>query len=71
MLQFAQLDAHVAAQLGVEVGERLVEQQHGRRERAGARQRHALLLAAGELRRAAVGELAHLHQIERLRRLSP
>ena len=53
VLQLAQLDAHVGAQLGVEIGERLVEQQHRRLEHEGARQRDALLLAAGELRGAA------------------
>ena len=39
------------AQVGVEAGERLVEQQQLRLRRQRARQRHALLLAAGELMR--------------------
>ena len=41
--------AHRGAQIGVEIGERLVEQDHLRPRRQGARQRHALLLPAGEL----------------------
>ena len=64
-LQLAQLDAHLGPQLGIEVAERLVEQHHGRREGDGAGQRHALLLAAGELGGRPVGEMAHLHQVER------
>ena len=47
-LQVLQLDLHVAAQLAVERGQRLVEQQHGRPVDQRARQRHALLLAAGQ-----------------------
>ena len=48
------LDAHLLAQLGVEVGERLVQQQHLglADERPG--QCEALLLAAGQLGRRAV-----------------
>ena len=46
-LQFADFDPHVLAQLGVEIGQRLVEQQHVGPEHQRARQRHALLLAAG------------------------
>ena len=45
-LQLADLDPHVLAQLGVEIGQRLVEQQHVGPEHQRARQRHALLLAA-------------------------
>ena len=39
------------ADLGVQRGQRLVEQQHRRPDRQRPRQRHPLLLAAGELRR--------------------
>ena len=49
VLQLAQLHAHVGAQLGVEVRQRLVEQQHRWLEHEGARERHALLLPAGKL----------------------
>ena len=49
MLQQLQLDLHALAQLQVERAERLVEQQHVRLEHHAARDRDALLLAAGEL----------------------
>ena len=49
LLQLADLVADAAAELGVEVRERLVEEQHLRLEDQGARDRDALLLAAGEL----------------------
>ena len=52
-LDAAQLGAHLHAQLGVQVRQRLIEQQQGRFDDDGARQRHALLLAAGHLRRQA------------------
>src|SRR5256885_13401014 len=45
-LQFADLDAHFLAQLGIEVRERLVEQQHVGPDRKRARERDALLLPA-------------------------
>ena len=48
-LQPADLELHGLAQLAVEGTERLVEQQKARIEHDGARQRHALLLAAREL----------------------
>ena len=51
-LQPLQLEAGRRAQLRVEVRQRLVEQQHARLDRERARDRHALLLPAGELRRA-------------------
>jgi hypothetical protein len=50
LLQLADLLAHAPAQLGVEVGQRLVEQQHRRLQHQRARHRHALLLAARQLR---------------------
>ena len=51
-LQRAQLELQLLAQLRVERAERLVEQQHPRVEHERAGQRHALLLAAGQLGRA-------------------
>ena len=48
------------AQLGVEIGQRLVEQQQLRLDHERAGQREALLLAAGELGRLAVGEMIEL-----------
>ena len=47
-------DAHLVAQLGVEIGQRLVEKQDLRLDDQRAGERHALLLAAGELARIAV-----------------
>ena len=52
-LQLLQLRAHALAQLGVEIGQRLVEQQDVGLDHEAARQRDALLLAAGQLVRIA------------------
>ncbi len=49
-LQLLQLDAHALAQLGVEIGQRLVEQQDRRLDHEAARERDALLLAAATAR---------------------
>jgi hypothetical protein len=49
LLQVTDLLAHLAAQARVEVGQRLVEQEHRRLEHERARKRHALLLPAREL----------------------
>jgi ABC-type proline/glycine betaine transport system ATPase subunit len=57
---------HVEAEILVERAERLVEQQHLRIDGQAARERDALLLAAGELARLALGELGHVHQREHL-----
>ena len=58
VVQPADLGAHLLAQLGVQVGQRLVEQQHLRLDDDGAGERHALLLAPGQLGRVAVGQMA-------------
>ena len=67
LLQVAQFAPHLHAQLGVEVRQRLVEKQDLRLDRDGARERDALLLAAGELRRAAVRKIGEADQFERRR----
>ena len=54
LLDLGQLEAHALPELGVEIAERLVEQQEPRLHDQGARQRHPLLLPAGELVRIAV-----------------
>ncbi len=54
VVQAAHLEAHLLAQVGVEVGERLVEQQRLGFDDQRARERHALLLPAGELARIAL-----------------
>ena len=53
--------------VGIEVRERLVEEEHARPRRERARERHALLLSAGELRDPAVLEPGEVHGGERLR----
>ena len=68
---FLQLGPRLHAQLGVEIGQRLVEQQHLRLDRERARDRHALLLAAGELAGAARLEPGELHQLQRGGDLAP
>ncbi len=54
--------------LGVERGERLVEQQHLRLDGERARERDALLLAAGNLVRVPVRLGVQLYQLEHLHR---
>ena len=60
VVQAAHLEAHLLAQVGVEVGQRLVEQQRLRLDDQRARQRDALLLAAGQLAGIAVGQRREL-----------
>ena len=62
----AHFAAQAAAQLHVQVGEGLVEQQQARLRRQGAGQRDTLLLAAGEFVRVALAQVAELDQIEQL-----
>ena len=52
------------AEIAVERGERLIEKQHTRVGGEHARQRYALLLAAGELPRHAVAEAGHLDHVQ-------
>ncbi len=59
-----ELDLRFLAQLLVERAERLVEEQQLRLLGQAARQRDALLLAAGELVRLALGVGAELHQLQ-------
>ncbi|EGE55388.1 hypothetical protein RHECNPAF_930033 [Rhizobium etli CNPAF512] len=61
-LQAANFRAHFEAQLGVEIGERFIEQQHVGLADQGARQRHALLLAAGKLGRPPAHQIADLDE---------
>jgi hypothetical protein len=65
-LDLAQLELHLLAQLGVQVGERLVEQQHRRLDHQRAGERHALPLAAREFARVARGVRLQVHQRQRL-----
>ena len=68
-LQPPQLGAHAHAQERVERRQRLVEQQDLRMGDERARQRDALLLAAGELGGDALGEGRHGDELEKLHRL--
>ena len=70
-LQLADLLAHAAAQPRVQVGQRLVEQEHGRLEDEGAGDGHALLLAARQLAGQAVPEGAETDRGEAGARQSP
>ena len=67
LLQVAQLAPHLHAQLGVEIRQGLVEEQHLGPDRHRAGDRDALLLAAGELRRPPVGESREADEVERFR----
>ena len=64
-LQELELDPHLLAQLGVEVGQRLVEQQDLRLAHQAARKGEPLLLAAGELGGGPALVAAHAHHVER------
>ena len=57
-----QLGPDLRAQVLVERGERLVEEYHGRPGREGPRQRHPLLLTAGQLVRVAAGQMPEPHR---------
>ena len=65
-LQLLELGAHALAQLGVEIGQRLVEQQDRRLDHQRAGERDALLLAAGQLVRVAALEPGEIDQRQRL-----
>ena len=57
---------HGSADLRVERRQGLVEQQHARTHRERARDRHALLLAAGQFARVAPEELLHADDAQRV-----
>src|SRR5262249_21559518 len=63
-LQPLELAAHAVAQLGVEIGKRLVEQKKLRLHHQRARQREALLLAAGKLGGVAIDQLIERDRVE-------
>ena len=58
-VQLQQLGAQLRAQLGVEVGKWLVEEKEPRLAHDRATERHALALAAGEVRGPAIEQVAH------------
>ena len=59
--------AHLHTQLGVQVGQGFVHQQHLGMDDDGPGQGHALLLAAGELGGHAVFQVTDLHHVQDLR----
>ena len=65
LVQRGDLRAHLHAQLGVEVRQRLVEQEDRRLAHDRAADRHALPLAARELRRPALEQRVELQQLRR------
>ena len=62
VVEAPQPGSQLLADAGVERAEGLVEQQHLRLDGERARERHALALAARELRRVAVGKALELHE---------
>ncbi len=66
LLEPPDLLAQGQAHLGVEGGQRLVEQQHARAQGEGPGQRDALLLAAGQLVRVALALVAEADQFQQL-----
>ena len=61
-----ELALHGSAQMHVEIGQRLVQQHHGRVGRKAAGQSNALALAAGQIRRGAAAKSLHAHGCQRL-----
>src|ERR1700677_1256933 len=66
LVDAAELRADLGAQLGVEVAERLVEQEQRRPEEERSGQRHPLLLAAAQLTRVTGGVAAETDQLNYL-----
>src|SRR5690606_27044989 len=66
LLQLAKLYLHRFAQLGIERRQRLIEQEELRRDREGARDRHALTLPARQLRDRPAFDAGQPHQVEQL-----
>ena len=64
LLQRAQLPAQLNAKLGVEIGQRLVEQQDLRLQDERASDGDALLLSAGELVRPALSQTREADELE-------
>ena len=67
LLQGADLQPNLGTQPGVEIRERLVEQEDAGIDHQSTGERHALLLSAGELMRQPLGEAAEPDQAQSLR----
>ena len=70
-LELADLDPYLLAELGVEIGEWLVEEEQLGLDDERAGERHPLLLAARELARESSPELLEADQAKRLGDLLP
>jgi hypothetical protein len=66
LVQLADLGAHLHAHLGVQVGERLVEQERLGLAHDGAAHGHALALAAGQLLGFALQQVLDAQDVRRL-----
>src|SRR5262249_5612589 len=64
VVQLAQPAAKLKAHLGIQSAERLVEEQNAGFDSQRSRQRHALPLASGELRRITLGQFLELDQLQ-------
>ena len=64
-LESFDLDLHIEPQALVERAEWLVEKEHFRLDRQRARDRHALLLASGELSRKPITKVGETHDLEK------
>src|SRR5712672_3597867 len=71
LLNLLDLALQAFAQLAIERAERLVEQQSIGLENKSPRQRHALLLTAGQLARLSRGEIGEADLVEHVERLPP
>ena len=65
--QSSQLRPHLHAQLGVQVGQRLVHQERLRRAHDRAAHRHALALATGQVRRLALEMVLQVEDVPAVR----
>ena len=68
VVQPADFEAHVAAQIGVEIGQWLIQQQNVGLRRQRPRERDPLLLAAGQFGGIALGLRPKLRRVEQRRR---
>jgi hypothetical protein len=66
LVQRGDLDTHIHAQLGIEVGKRLIEQEHFGSAHDGAPDRNALALPARQGLRLAVEQRLQLQDTRRL-----
>ena len=65
LLELLDLQARRGAQFGVEVRQRLIEQQHGRLAHQRARERDTLAFAAGKLARPPIEQMPDAEQLRR------